>query len=157
VAWLRDAVPDIAVRTTVLVGFPTETPDDVRTLLDFMDEVAFDRLGVFPYSPQDGTRAAALPDDVPETEKRSRVDQVVELQRAVSGERLARHVGRDVALLVDEGAAPDDPGDLVARAPFQADDVDGVTYLRTRKAVGPGDLLRARVVDALDYDLVAEA
>jgi ribosomal protein S12 methylthiotransferase len=156
VAWLRSAVPAIAVRTTVLVGFPTETADDVRSLLDFMDEVQFDRLGVFPYSPQEGTRAAALPDDVPDAEKRERVDQVVELQRAISGERLARHVGCEVELLVDEGAAPDDPGDLIARAPFQADDVDGVTYLRTRTAVGPGDMVRARVVEALDYDLVAE-
>jgi len=156
VAWLRDAVPGIAVRTTALVGFPTETEDEFRELLDFIDEMQFDRLGVFAYSPQEGTRAADLPDDVPESVKRDRVEQVTELQRAVSGERLMRFVGQELDVLVDEGAAEDDPGQLVGRTAFQADDVDGCTWLRTRKAIAPGDFVRVRVVEALDYDLVAE-
>ncbi len=156
VRWLRDAVPEIAVRTTTLVGFPTETEAEFRELLDFIDEIQFDRLGVFPYSPQDGTRAAALADDVPDQVKRDRVEQVTELQRAVSGERLQRFIGGEVEVLVDEGAGPDDPGQLLARTAFQADDVDGVTYLRTAGAAGPGDFVRARVTEALDYDLVAE-
>jgi ribosomal protein S12 methylthiotransferase len=144
------------VRTTTLVGFPTETEDEFRELLEFVDEMHFDRLGVFPYSPQEGTRAAALPDDVPDGVKQDRVQQVTELQRAVSGERLQRLVGTEALVLVDEGADRDDPGQLVGRTAFQADDVDGVTYLRTRSAEGPGDFVRARVVEALDYDLVAE-
>ena len=156
VAWLREAVPGIAVRTTTLVGFPTETDGEFRELLDFIDEMRFDRLGVFPYSPQDGTRAAALPDDVPDSVKRERVEQVSELQRAVSGERLQEMVGQELELLVDEGADAGDPAPLVARSAFQADDVDGVTYLRTRGAEGPGDFVRGRVVEALDYDLIAE-
>jgi len=156
VAWLREAVPGIAVRTTTLVGFPTETEDEFRELLEFVDEMQFDRLGVFPYSPQEGTRAAALPDDVPDQVKQDRVHQVTELQRAVSGERLQGLVGTEALVLVDEGAGRDDPGQLVGRTAFQADDVDGCTYLRTRSAEGPGDFVRARVVEALDYDLVAE-
>ncbi len=156
VAWLRDAVPGIALRTTALVGFPTETDAEFRELLEFMDELQFDRLGVFPYSPQEGTRAAALPDDVPDAVKRDRMHEVTELQRAISAERLQRLVGTEALVLVDEGAGRDDPGQLVGRTAFQADDVDGCTYLRTRSAEGPGDFVRARVTEALDYDLVAE-
>ena len=156
VAWLRDAVPGIAVRTTALVGFPTEAEDEFHELLEFIDEMRFDRLGVFPYSPQEGTRAAALTDDVPESVKLDRVHQVTELQRAVSCEQLQRLVGAETLVLVDEGAAQGDPGQLIGRTAFQADDVDGCTYLRTRTAEGPGDFVRARVVEALDYDLIAE-
>ena len=156
VAWLREAVPGIAVRTTALVGFPTETEEEFRELLDFVDEMQFDRLGVFAYSPQDGTRAAELSDDVPDNVKRDRVEQVTELQRGVSAERISRFVGQEFDVLVDEGAGKDDPGQLIGRTAFQADDVDGCTYLRTRSAIGPGEFVRARVVESLDYDLVAE-
>jgi ribosomal protein S12 methylthiotransferase len=156
VAWLREAVPGITLRTTALVGFPTETDAEFRELLEFMDEMQFDRLGVFPYSPQEGTRAAELPDDVPESVKQDRVHEVTELQRAISAERLQRLVGTEALVLVDEGADRDDPGQLIGRTAFQADDVDGCTYLRTRSAEGPGDFVRARIADTLDYDLVAE-
>ncbi len=156
VAWLRDAVPGMAIRTTTLVGFPTETDAEFRELLDFIEEMQFDRLGVFPYSPQEGTRAADLADDVPDTLKNERVEQVTELQRAVSAERLTRFVGQEMDVLVDEGADADDPGDLVGRTAFQADDVDGCTFLSTAGSAGPGDWVKARVTDTLDYDLVAE-
>ena len=81
---------------------------------------------------------------------------MTELQRAVSAERLARLVGQEVLVLVDEGAAAGDPGQLIGRTAFQADDVDGCTYLRTGAPIGPGEFVRAKIVDALDYDLVAE-
>jgi ribosomal protein S12 methylthiotransferase len=157
VAWLRDAVPDMTIRTTALVGFPTETAADFQELLEFADEIQFDRLGVFAYSPQEGTSAAELTDDVPEEMKRDRLEQVTELQRAVSAERLTRYAGREVEVLVDEGAGPDDPGQLQGRTAFQADDVDGCTWLRTGMPVGPGDFVRATVVETLDYDLVARS
>jgi ribosomal protein S12 methylthiotransferase len=156
VAWLRDAIPGMAIRTTTLVGFPTEAQEEFQELMEFIDEIQFDRLGVFAYSPQDGTRAAELPDDVPEAVKRDRVEQVGELQRAVSADRLNRFIGQELDVLVDDGAAPDDPGQLIGRTAFQADDVDGVTYLRTGRPVGPGDWVKARVVETLDYDIVAE-
>ena len=157
VRWLREAVPGITIRTTALVGFPTETDAEFQELLEFVDEMQFDRLGVFPYSPQEGTRAAALPDDVPEGLKQDRVHQVTELQRAVSAERLGRFVGTEALVLVDEGAAAGDPAPLVGLTAFQADDVDGCTWLRPAAAAGPGDFVRARVVESLDYDLVAES
>lgn len=157
VAWLRDAIPGMAIRTTTLVGFPTETDAEYKELLEFIDEMQFDRLGVFAYSPQEGTRAADLIDDVPETVKRDRVEEVGELQRAVSADRLTRFLGQELDVLVDEGAGRDDPGQLIGRTSFQADDVDGCTYLRTRLPIGPGDWVKARVVDTLDYDIVAES
>ena len=156
VEWLREAVPGIAVRTTALVGFPTETDAEFKELLEFVDEMQFDRLGVFAYSPQEGTRAAELKDDVPESVKRERVEELTELQRAVSAERLSQQLGREVEVLVDEGADRDDPGQLIGRTRFQADDVDGCTYLRTGAPIGPGEFVRAKVVETLDYDLVAE-
>ncbi len=156
VANLRAAVAGIAIRTTALVGFPTETDEEFRELLDFVDEMQFDRLGAFAYSPQEGTRAAALPDDVPEGLKQERLQALLELQRAVSAERIQRHVGAELDVLVDEAAEPGDPGQLVARTAFQADDVDGCTYLAGGRPPAPGTFARVRVTDSLDYDLIAE-
>jgi ribosomal protein S12 methylthiotransferase len=156
VAWLRAAIPDMTIRTTALVGFPTETEPEFRELLEFVDEMQFDRLGAFAYSPQEGTRAAQLADDVPDAVKRDRLEAVLELQRAVSAERLARMVGREADVLVDEPAQPGDPGDLIGRTAFQADDVDGCTYLTAGSGAAAGTFVRSRVVDTLDYDVIAE-
>ena len=156
VARLRDAVPDIAIRTTALVGFPGETDADFRELVEFADEMRFDRLGAFTYSAQEGTAAAALADDVPERVKQERLAELLEVQRAISAERLAETVGRDVEVLVDGPAEEGSPAPVVGRTAWQADDVDGCTYLRTDGAPAPGTFVRARIVDALDYDVVAE-
>jgi len=162
VRWLREAVPDVALRTTVLVGFPGETDVDHHALLEFLEELQFDRVGAFAYSEQEGTRAAALPDDVPDGLKRERLSEVMELQRAISAERLERLVGREVDVLVDGPAHGDDPGVAVGRTIWQADDVDGCTHLtergqgRGRAAPAAGSFVRAKVVETLDYDLVAE-
>jgi ribosomal protein S12 methylthiotransferase len=157
-AWLRGAIPDLAVRTTCLVGFPGETEADFRTLLEFLEEAQFDRLGAFTYSPQDGTRAMQYEDDVPDTLKRERLEELLELQRAISGERLARFVGRDADVLVDRLADPDDGGAThVGRVPWQADDVDGVTYVSGGGWTEPGRLVRARLTASEDYDFRAVA
>jgi len=158
VRWLRDAVPDIAIRTTAIVGFPGETDEDFRTLCDFAEEIAFERLGVFTYSPQDGTRAAALPDDVPDDVKFARQEELVELQRGISEDRLARYVGRETDVLVERLAEPDEDGAThVGRVCWQADDVDGVTYLARGGWARPGELVRARIEENEDYDFRAAA
>jgi ribosomal protein S12 methylthiotransferase len=158
-AWLRQAVPDLAVRTTCLVGFPGETDADFRTLLAFLEEAQFDRLGAFAYSPQEGTRATAYPDDVPDAIKRERLEELLEVQRAISGERLARFVGRETRALVDLVADPGDPTQAgathVARVPWQADDVDGVTYVANGGWATPGAFLDVRITEAEDYDFRA--
>jgi ribosomal protein S12 methylthiotransferase len=158
VAWLRDAVPDLALRTTTIVGFPGETDDDFRALCDLADELRFERLGVFTYSEQEGTRAAEFPDDVPDDVKRARQDELTELQRGISEERLARYVGRETDVLVDAVADPDREGAThVGRVPWQADDVDGVTYLERGGWAEPGTLVRARIHGNEDYDFRALA
>jgi ribosomal protein S12 methylthiotransferase len=159
VAWLRQALPDIALRSTAIVGFPGETEDDFRVLCEFADEVAFERLGVFSYSPQEGTRAAALPDDVPDDVKAARLEELTELQRAISGERLQRFVGRETLVLVDQAADPaaGTGATHVGRVPWQADDVDGVTYLAQGGWARPGDFVAARIAENEDYDFHAVA
>jgi ribosomal protein S12 methylthiotransferase len=154
--WLRDAIPDLAIRTTCLVGFPGETESDFRELVEFVEETQFDRLGAFAYSAQDGTRSAVYEDDVPDAVKRDRLEELLELQRAISAERLARFVGREVEVLVDCVADPDDAGAThVGRVQWQADDVDGVTYLERGGWAVPGSFVRARLGASEDYDFRA--
>ena len=130
----RDAVPDLAMRTTVIVGFPGETEDDFNTLLDFLEEIQFDRVGVFTYSPQEGTRANDMVDDVAQSLKNERQERVQELQRAITGERYERFMGRESQVLVTGGV--DGDGMIECRAPWQADDIDGVTKVRILDAGG---------------------
>ena len=156
--WLRSAIPELAVRTTCLVGFPGETDVDFRTLLAFLEEAQFDRLGAFAYSPQEGTRAVQYPDDVPDEVKRERLEELLEVQRAISAERLARFVGREAEVLVDRVADPDETGAThVGRVPWQADDVDGVTYVERGGWAEPGSFLRVRLSASEDYDFRAAA
>jgi ribosomal protein S12 methylthiotransferase len=157
-AWLRGTIPDVALRTTCLVGFPGETDADFRELLSFLEEAQFDRLGGFAYSPQEGTRATQYEDDVDDGVKRERLEELVEVQRAISGERLARFVGREVEVLVDRVSDPDEQGAThVGRVQWQADDVDGVTYLEQGGWAAAGGFVRARVTKTEDYDFRAVA
>ena len=166
-SWLRGAIPDLAVRTTCLVGFPGETEADYRQLLAFLEEAQFDRLGAFAYSPQDGTRSTQYADDVPDEVKRERLEELLELQRAISAERLGRFVGRETTVLVDRATDETDRAvgggtdgttpTHVGRVPWQADDVDGVTYVQRGGWAQPGTFLRARLVDSEDYDFRAVA
>jgi ribosomal protein S12 methylthiotransferase len=152
VARVRDVVPDLAIRTTCIVGFPGETADDFERLLEFLEEIRFERVGAFTYSPQEGTRAALLPDDVPDEVKRERLERLTELQRAITAERYERHLGRVVRALVDR--ADVERGESLARTVWQADDVDGIT--RVPGTLPPGALVDVRL-DAVedDYDFRA--
>jgi ribosomal protein S12 methylthiotransferase len=155
---LRDAVPDLAIRTTAIVGFPGESDEDFRILCEFAADIAFERLGVFTYSAQEGTRAASLPDDVPDDVKRARQEELLELARLVSEDRLGRFVDRDTSVLVDRIAMPDEEGAThVGRVQWQADDIDGVTYLNRGGWAEPGSFVAARITRIHDYDFLAEA
>ncbi len=148
----RAIVPDLAVRTTVIVGFPGETEDDFNTLCDFLEEMQFDRVGCFTYSPQEGTRAFELEDDVPDSIKSERKERIEGLQRAITSERYERFLGRDVPVLVDR--VEGESGLLVCRAPWQADDIDGVTFVRG--AAPAGALVNVRIDSVVDdYDFRA--
>lgn len=143
---IREVVPDIAIRTTVIVGFPGETEDDVRVLLDFLEEARFERVGVFTYSAQEGTRAHELPDDVPDEIKRERLERVMEVQRLVTAERYGERVGRVVRALVDRPGGPQAPAQ--ARTDAQADDIDGVTWVTTDAP--PGSFVEVRLDEVVD-------
>ena len=153
VARLRGAIPDVAIRTTCIVGFPGETEEDFAALLEFLEEVQFDRVGAFTYSPQEGTRAFGYADDVPDEVKRERLERLTGLQRLITAERYERHVGRSVPAMVDRAATMGEPAQ--ARLVWQADDIDGVTRLTTDAA--PGTILEVRVDAADDYDFDATA
>ena len=153
VARIRDVVPDVAIRTTCIVGFPGETDADFQTLLALLEEVQFDRVGAFTYSPQEGTAAYALPDDVPDSLKQERLERFTELQSAVTADRFEHRVGRSVDAIVDR--INDDV--IEARTIWQAHDIDGVTRIRRDDAMcAAGDLLRVRVQSVEDdVDLTA--
>jgi ribosomal protein S12 methylthiotransferase len=156
VAWLRDAVPGITLRTTVIVGFPGETEEDFVEMLDLLEEVQFDRVGAFTYSVEDGTRAAELDGRVPQDVMTDRLEELLELQRGISLERNQSLVGRSTTVLVDEIVEGDPEYAAVGRTAGQAIDVDGVTHLRARMNLDPGAMVEVQIVDALDYDLVAD-
>ena len=159
VRWLREALPDLAIRTTAIVGFPGETDEDFAELRDFAEEVAFERLGVFTYSEQEGTRAQQqYTDDVPDDVKRDRQEELLDLQRIISEERLGRYVGRETDVLIDGVAEADDQGAThVGRVMWQADDVDGVTMIECVGGAKPGDFVRGRIEECNDYDFRAVA
>ncbi len=151
VASFRDAVPGVAIRTTCIVGFPGETEQDFDELLEFLEETRFDRVGAFTYSPQEGTRAAVMDDDVPDAIKRERLERLTELQRAITADRYESRLGIVSRLIVDR---IDEAGSTVGRLPWQADDVDGITILDEPAVVGQFlDVAVQEVVD--DYDFRA--
>jgi ribosomal protein S12 methylthiotransferase len=157
VALYREVVPDLAIRTTVIVGFPGETDEEFNALCELLEEIRFDRVGVFTYSAQEGTRAAQLDDDVPDSVKRERQERVIELQRAMTAERYERFLGREARVLLQR---IDADGVLEARAPWQADDVDGVVHCTVSPAVAAtltiGSLLEVSIDDVVDdYDFSA--
>jgi ribosomal protein S12 methylthiotransferase len=154
VARIREVVPDVAIRTTCIVGFPGETDADFESLLTFLEETQFERVGAFTYSPQEGTRAAELSDDVPEATKRERLERLVEMQRLVTADRYEQRVGRVARAIVDRIHAD---GTIEGRTFWQADDIDGITSLTGEGGtIVPGSLVDVaveRVVD--DYDFQA--
>ena len=152
VARFRDAVPGVAIRTTCIVGFPGETDADFAQLLEFLQEIEFERVGVFSYSPQEGTRAAQMADDVPDGVKRERLERVQELQRHITAERYESRMGAYARVLVQESAAVEHPAS--GRLPWQADDIDGVTWLD--RDVPAGRFAEVEVMEVVDdYDFQA--
>jgi ribosomal protein S12 methylthiotransferase len=145
---VREIVPDVAIRTTCIVGFPGETDEDFASLLLFLEEIQFERVGAFTYSPQEGTRAAPMDDDVPESVKRERLERLLELQRQVTAERYERFVGRTARAMVDRVI----DGEAQARAVWQADDVDGVTFLDGAESLPPGTIVDA-VIEGIEEDV----
>jgi ribosomal protein S12 methylthiotransferase len=152
VAKFRGAVPGVAIRTTCIVGFPGETDAQFDELLQFLEEIQFERVGAFTYSPQDGTRAAQYADDVHEAVKRERLERLTELQRAITAERYESRLGQTALALVDRSEP--DKGTSQARLPWQADDIDGIT--RIDESLPAGTIAEVAVEEVVDdYDFQA--
>lgn len=159
VGWLRDGIPDLTLRTTVIVGFPGETDEDFQELLDLLEEIQFDRVGAFTYSIEEGTPAAEMEDQLPESLKRERMEELMDLQRSISFEKNLDQVGRVKTVLVDRlltGDEADAEFGAIGRTEGQAVDVDGVTNLLHGPALRKGEMVRVEIVDALEYDLIGK-
>lgn len=156
-ARIRAARKPITVRTTFMVGFPGETEDDFKKVLNFVKEVKFDDMGAFMFSPQDGTPAAKMDGQIPEEVKEERYHQLMSVQAAISEENNQNIIGRETEVLVEELITTED-GQVQAkgRTSFQAPDVDGNVYVDHPGDVAPGDFITVRIIDGYAYDLIAE-
>jgi ribosomal protein S12 methylthiotransferase len=152
--WIRREIPGVILRTSLIVGFPGETEQSFRRLLEFVREAQFDRLGVFSYSPEEGTPAAAMKGQVPDRIKLSRSRQIMRLQKKISLKKQKAWVGSQVPVLVERpGGSPDLPWE--GRTQGQAPEVDGVTFL-TRGRARAGEMVNVRILNAEAYDLFGE-
>ncbi|MDO4305278.1 MAG: 30S ribosomal protein S12 methylthiotransferase RimO [Eubacteriales bacterium] len=154
VSKLRREIPDMILRTTLITGFPGETEEDHQELLEFVDEMEFDRLGVFTYSPEEGTPAAAMPDQIPEEVKEERRDELMELQQEVSLDKGNARIGQEVLVMI-EGKVSGESA-YIGRTYGDAPKVDGYIFVQTGELLMTGDFARVRVTGALEYDLIGE-
>lgn len=151
---LRNNIPDIALRTTLITGFPGETEEDIDDLLDFVDTMEFDRLGVFTYSPEEGTPAASMTDQIPENIKEERRNRIMELQQEVSLDKSADMVGRVIPVMV-EGKITDDDA-YVGRSYKDAPNVDGYVFINTNAQLMSGQIVNVSITGSMEYDLIGE-
>ncbi|WP_239497085.1 30S ribosomal protein S12 methylthiotransferase RimO [Aeromonas media] len=147
----REICPEITLRSTFIVGFPGETEEEFQMLLDFIDKAELDRVGCFKYSPVEGAKANELPDPVPEDVQEERFQRFMELQQQVSVRKLARKVGQEMTVLIDEVDEEGATGRSFADAP----EIDGLVYLNGETDLKPGDLVKVRIDEADEYDLWA--
>ena len=152
VQWLRDAIPDLSLRTTMIVGFPGETDDDFEEMLDLLEEIRFDYIGAFPYSVEEGTLAATMPGQVDEDTARERLERLMDVQRGISMERNEGRVGTTQVVLIDrvhDGAA-------IGRTAGQALEVDGVVTIDDARNHVSGEFVNVLITDAVEQDLAGE-
>ena len=151
---LRREIPDICLRTTLITGFPGESQEDHETLYRFVNEMEFDRLGVFTYSPEENTPAASMPDQIEEDIKEQRRDELMELQQAIAFEKAEKMVGKRLETVV-EGYLPEDDV-YVARSYMDAPGVDGYIFVYADRQLLSGDYIDVEVIDSREYDLIGK-
>ena len=151
---LREAIPDIILRTTLITGFPGETEDNFEEMMEFVDEMEFDRLGVFPYSPEEGTPAAKFPDQIDEEVKADRQCEIMELQQDIAFEKSERRIGQEM-LAVIEGKVADENA-YIGRTYMDAPNIDGYVFIHTDEALMTGHFVKVKITASSDYDLIGE-
>lgn len=151
---LRQEIPDIALRTTLITGFPGETQEQHEELMEFVDEMEFDRLGVFTYSPEEDTKAAEMSDQIPEEVKQERQAELMELQQDIVFDQAEDMIGQEVLVMIEGKVA--DENAYVGRTYKDAPNVDGLIFINTDEEVMSGDFAKVKVTGALEYDLIGE-
>lgn len=151
---LRREIPDIVLRTSLITGFPGETQEDHEELMEFVDEMEFDRLGVFTYSPEEGTPAESMEGQVPEEVKEERRDEIMSLQQEISLEKGNERIGQELLVMI-EGKVSGESA-YIGRTYADAPKVDGYLFVQTGELLVTGDFARVRVTGALEYDLIGE-
>lgn len=150
---LRENIPDIHIRTTMLVGFPGESEEDFEKLLDFVKEAKIDRLGVFAFSDEEGTLSHRLDGKLPEDIKEVRRDSIMELQVGISEELNRKKIGRIFEVMVDEVQAD---GEYIGRTRYDAQEIDNEVSFVSKRVLKPGDIINVEITEAYEYDLVGE-
>lgn len=151
---LRKKIPNISLRTSLIVGFPGETDKKFSELYNFVKDIEFDRLGVFTYSMEEDTAAAKLPHQITEEVKENRRDKIMLIQRDISLKKNMDKIGKIYDILIEEKVENENV--YIGRTQFDAPEVDGVVYLNTGKKISIGEFVRAKITDALEYDLIGE-
>lgn len=154
IAKLRERIPDICLRTTLITGFPGETQEDHEELMAFVDEMEFDRLGVFTYSAEEDTPAAEFEDQIEEEIKTDRQAEIMELQQEIAFEKAENAVGRTVLAMI-EGKLPDENA-YAARTYMDAPNVDGLVFVQTSRELMTGDFVKVKITGSYEYDLIGE-
>ena len=151
---LRREIPGIALRTTLITGFPGETQEQHEELMEFVDTMEFDRLGVFTYSPEEDTPAANMPDQIDEKVKEDRQADLMELQQEIAFELAENMIGKEVMVMIEGKVA--DENAYVGRTYMDAPNVDGLIFVETDEEMMSGDFAKVKVTGALEYDLIGE-
>ena len=151
---LRTEIPEITLRTTLITGFPGETEEQHEELMAFVDEMEFDRLGVFTYSPEEDTPAATMPDQIEESVKEDRQADLMELQQEIAFELAEEMIGREVLVMIEGKVA--DENAYVGRTYKDAPNVDGLIFVESDELLMSGDFARVRITGAIEYDLIGE-
>jgi ribosomal protein S12 methylthiotransferase len=151
---LRQEIPDIVLRTTLITGFPGETEEEAEALLDFVDEMEFDRLGVFTYSAEEGTKAALMEGQIPQEVKEERRDKIMALQQEISSFRTSQRVGTVMDVLIEGYLYEDDI--YIGRTYMDAPGVDGSVFVRAQEELISGDIVPVRITGSGEYDLMGD-
>jgi len=151
---LRNSIPGLAIRTSIIVGYPGEIQSQFEELLDFIKKMRFERLGVFTYSREENTQAGGFKNQIPEKIKIARYNEIMRVQQEISKEINASFIGKEVTVLIDE-VVKDQPGCFLGRTEHDAPEVDGQVWVKTKSAK-PGDFIKIKITDTLEYDLVGE-
>ena len=151
---LRKEIPEVVIRTTVMVGFPGETKEDFEELYNFLKEAKFDKLGCFSYSKEDGTPAARIKEQIHPMTKKSRYNKIMALQQQISKENLERQRDREVEVLVEDKSF--DGKTYIGRTYMDVPEIDGIVYLKSNNNLQSGDFTKAKIIDVSSYDLIAE-